>query len=167
MTERKLRDVPEVAILPPVLAGVVLVVGLALDWLFPVYLLAVLLGHTLRATLGIALIAAGAALLISAEFQFRRCGTPAPPWKPTLALATEGIYGWVRNPIYVGGIMTMAGLAVILAGDWLLVLLVPMAFALHHGVVLREERYLEAKFGDLYRAYRDRVPRYGWPGSSA
>ena len=63
--------------------------------------------------------------------------------------------------------MTMAGLAVILAGDWLLVLLVPMAFALHHGGVLREERYLEAKFGDLYRLYRDRVPRYGWPGSSA
>ena len=151
------------SLLPPVLVAVVLAAGLLLDWLFPVYVLAVLLTHSLRLTLGLALVAAGAALLLAAEVQFLRLGTPAPPWKPTRALATEGIYRWVRNPIYVGGIMAMAGLAVVLAGDWLMVLLVPMAFVLHRGVVLREERYLEAKFGDAYRAYRDRVPRYGWP----
>jgi protein-S-isoprenylcysteine O-methyltransferase Ste14 len=35
---------------------------------------------------------------------------------------------------------------------------------LHFGVVKREERYLEAKFGDAYRRYKETVPRYGWPG---
>ena len=34
---------------------------------------------------------------------------------------------------------------------------------MHFGVVKREERYLEAKFGDAYRSYRAQVPRYGWP----
>ena len=34
---------------------------------------------------------------------------------------------------------------------------------IHFGVVKREERYLEAKFGDAYRQYKARVPRYGIP----
>jgi protein-S-isoprenylcysteine O-methyltransferase Ste14 len=34
---------------------------------------------------------------------------------------------------------------------------------IHFGVVKREERYLEAKFGDAYRAYKASVPRYGIP----
>ncbi|MGB8896882.1 MAG: hypothetical protein WCD13_21625 [Pseudolabrys sp.] len=41
---------------------------------------------------------------------------------------------------------------------------VVFVMVLHFGVVKREERYLEQKFGDAYRQYRDRVPRYGWPG---
>jgi protein-S-isoprenylcysteine O-methyltransferase Ste14 len=31
---------------------------------------------------------------------------------------------------------------------------------LHFAVVTREERYLERKFGDAYRRYKERVPRY-------
>jgi protein-S-isoprenylcysteine O-methyltransferase Ste14 len=43
---------------------------------------------------------------------------------------------------------------------WFLILLVPMGLVLHYGVVRREERYLDAKFGEPYRAYRSRVRRY-------
>jgi len=38
--------------------------------------------------------------------------------------------------------------------------LLPLAAVMHYGVVLREERYLERKFGDAYRDYRVRVRRY-------
>jgi protein-S-isoprenylcysteine O-methyltransferase Ste14 len=59
--------------------------------------------------------------------------------------------------------LIVAGLGIALASDWMLVMLVPAVLLLHFGVVKREERYLEAKFGDAYRAYKERVPRYGIP----
>jgi protein-S-isoprenylcysteine O-methyltransferase Ste14 len=37
-----------------------------------------------------------------------------------------------------------------------------MLLVLHFGVVLREERYLDRKFGEAYRSYKATVPRYGW-----
>ena len=65
--------------------------------------------------------------------------------------------------MYVGFGFITAGLAVTFASDWTLMLMIPAAIAMHRGVVMREERYLEAKFGDTYRQYKTRVPRYGWP----
>jgi protein-S-isoprenylcysteine O-methyltransferase Ste14 len=65
--------------------------------------------------------------------------------------------------MYVGLACLVAGIGVALASDWTLVMLVVAALLIHFGVVKREERYLEAKFGDAYRSYRDAVPRYGLP----
>ena len=73
---------------------------------------------------------------------------------------TTGIFGLMRNPMYTSMIMFVAGLAIALVSDWTLVLVVPAALILHFGVVKREERYLARKFGESYRAYMHRVPRY-------
>jgi protein-S-isoprenylcysteine O-methyltransferase Ste14 len=42
----------------------------------------------------------------------------------------------------------------------MLILIFPACVILHFAVVVREERYLEQKFGDAYRHYKARVPRY-------
>jgi protein-S-isoprenylcysteine O-methyltransferase Ste14 len=49
-----------------------------------------------------------------------------------------------------------------LGSDWIVLLMVPALLLLHYGVVKREELYLEQKFGQTYRRYKDAVPRYGW-----
>jgi protein-S-isoprenylcysteine O-methyltransferase Ste14 len=94
---------------------------------------------------------------------FDAAGTNVEPWKPATALATSGVYARSRNPMYVGTWVMAVGLALGFASDWGMLLLIPAHAVLHYGVVLREERYLTAKFGEPYRDYLARVPRYGWP----
>ena len=161
MTEA--RDSVGVIAPPPLIALAAVVLGLALDWLLPAYLLTVLLSWPERIVIGIVLIGAGAGLAIPAMRGFRSAGTHVEPWKPSLALVTGGIFGWLRNPMYVGVTLLLTGLSILLASDWMLVMTIIFVPVIHFGVVKREERYLEAKFGDAYRAYKERVPRYGIP----
>ncbi|HWK96038.1 MAG TPA: isoprenylcysteine carboxylmethyltransferase family protein [Pseudolabrys sp.] len=149
---------------PPLMALAVLVAGLLLDWLLPAYVLSVLLAFGTRILLGLELIGGGAALIVIAMKAFRAAGTNVEPWKPSTALVAGGVFAYVRNPIYVGMILILAGLAFGLASDWTLVLtIVAFVPAIHFGVVLREERYLAAKFGEPYVRYLRTVPRYGLP----
>ena len=158
------RDNPGVIAPPPLLALAVVILGLFLDWLLPAYVLKVLLSLFGRVLIGVTLIGAGLALIIPANVAFRSAGTRPEPWKPSIKLVTAGIFAWLRNPMYVGGTILLVGLAILLASDWMLVMTVVFAVVLHFGVVRREEHYLDAKFGDAYRHYRETVPRYGWPG---
>jgi protein-S-isoprenylcysteine O-methyltransferase Ste14 len=158
------RDIPGVIAPPPLIALAALLLGLALDWLLPSVILRGVFGFSTRLIIGASLIAAGAAMAIFARHSFVQAGTNVHPWKPSLTLVTGGIFAWMRNPMYVGLILLVAGLAIALASDWTVVLLVPAALILHFGVVTREEHYLEAKFGESYRVYMSKVPRYGLPG---
>lgn len=79
------------------------------------------------------------------------------------AIVTSGIFASTRNPLYQCQGLLLLALAIGFASDWAVLSVVPWAMAIHTGVVLREERYLEQKFGEDYRHYKASVPRYGWP----
>jgi protein-S-isoprenylcysteine O-methyltransferase Ste14 len=157
------RDTAGVIAPPPLIAAIALALGLLLDWLLPAYVLRVLLSFSERMIIGGLVMAVGLALALPALFAFRRARTHVEPWKPSSALVTGSIFRRLRNPMYVGMTLGLAGLAILLASDWMLVMTIVFALVIHFGVVRREERYLEAKFGEHYRAYKARVPRYGWP----
>ncbi len=161
MTET--RDTAGVIAPPPLIALATVLVGVALDWLLPAYVLGLLLSLAERIAIGVILMAAGASLAIPAMRGFRSAGTHVEPWKPSTTLVTDGIFAWLRNPMYVGLGLVVAAIGIGLASDWTLVMLLPAAIVLHVGVVKREERYLAAKFGEPYRRYMATVPRYGWP----
>ncbi len=163
MTTTENRDTAGVIAPPPLIALAVVVFGLLLDRLLPAFVLTLLLPLTARIVLGIVMIAGGLTLAVLARSTFVSAGTNVEPWKPSLLLVTDGIFARLRNPMYVGGTLFLAGLSISLASDWMLVLTIAAALVLHFGVVRREERYLEAKFGETYRHYRATVPRYGWP----
>jgi protein-S-isoprenylcysteine O-methyltransferase Ste14 len=91
---------------------------------------------------------------------FRRAGTSPDPHEPTTALALDGPYRLTRNPMYLGMALVQGGLA--LAGNalWPLLALVPVIWVIRTQVIDKEERYLEAKFGGEYRAFKERVRRW-------
>lgn len=90
----------------------------------------------------------------------RRAGTNVLPGKPTLSIVTGGPFRFSRNPLYIAGSVLYLGLTLISNSAWPLVLSVPMLVVLDWGIVRREERYLEAKFGGDYLAYKTRVRRW-------
>jgi len=156
------RDTP--GVIPPpliVLGGILL--GLALDRVSPIGVAGAVFGRSARAVIGGALVVAAAWPMARALWRFRLAGTPTEPWKPATALATGGIYARTRNPMYQAFALFVLGFAFAFASDWMFLLLPFGALIIHFGVVRREERYLAAKFGDSYRDYCARVPRYGWP----
>jgi protein-S-isoprenylcysteine O-methyltransferase Ste14 len=57
-------------------------------------------------------------------------------------------------------VLLVIGIGVILNSLWSLLLAIPTGSALCLTAIRPEERYLEAKFGDAYRGYRERVPRW-------
>ncbi|MFU0505689.1 methyltransferase family protein [Pseudaminobacter sp. NGMCC 1.201702] len=106
------------------------------------------------------LFVAGLLFLAGAIGRFRRAGTRAEPWQPTTAIVTNGIYRYTRNPMYVGMALAYAAVAVFADRPAALLLLPLAVLAIHHGVILREERYLAAKFGAEYLDYKSRVRRW-------
>jgi protein-S-isoprenylcysteine O-methyltransferase Ste14 len=109
---------------------------------------------------GIAVLALGLALGAWAITILRRAGTRVETTKPTTTIVTTGPYRLTRNPIYVGMVVILIGLAIALNTAWLLVALVPFYLIIRYGVIAREEAYLERKFGDMYLSYKSRVRRW-------
>jgi protein-S-isoprenylcysteine O-methyltransferase Ste14 len=109
---------------------------------------------------GLVLVLAGVALIIAGRRAMLAAQTNINPFKPTTSIVSSGPFGFTRNPLYVSMILIYLGLTLVANTWWSLPLLVPVLLLIHFGVVLREERYLERKFGDSYREYRARVGRY-------
>jgi protein-S-isoprenylcysteine O-methyltransferase Ste14 len=89
-----------------------------------------------------------------------RAGTNVPTNRPTTAMVESGPYRFTRNPIYMGMFVGQIGLGIAFDNLWLLLTLVLFALVIRYGVVAREEAYLDRKFGDAYRRYRQRVRRW-------
>jgi protein-S-isoprenylcysteine O-methyltransferase Ste14 len=109
---------------------------------------------------GSALMIAGSWLLGSFARAFLSAETPIDPYTPSTALVTGGPFRLTRNPAYLGMALTYAGIAIVTKAPWALVPL-PIAIAtVYRGVIAREERYLERKFGAPYTDYKRRVRRW-------
>jgi protein-S-isoprenylcysteine O-methyltransferase Ste14 len=149
-------DSPGVIVLPPLLTLGTFLFGVALHLLWPLRLGAPV---SLRIC-GAFLLAGSIVLMVWGRRTMMRAGTNVNPYKPSLSIVTNGPFQFTRNPLYLSNIVAYLGLTFILNTIWPLILLVPMVLVFNRGIIQREERYLEAKFGDAYLAYKARVRRW-------
>ena len=109
---------------------------------------------------GAALIIVGAVLVVLARREFTRHGQPTDPGHPTSKVVTTGVFSVSRNPLYLGGVCILVGIALVLNLPWELVVLLPALVACHSVLIAPEERYLAATFGEEYRSYAAAVHRW-------
>src|SRR5262245_47939391 len=153
------NDHADVAVMPPLLFLGALMGGALLSYLVPI-------GPGLGSANGLALavglifVTLGFALVALSARNFHRASTSVVPSEPSTALVTTGPYRFTRNPIYIGFVLAYFGFAIVLTSMWVLLLLIPVMAVMQRGVVVREEAYLAGKFGDAYRKYQARVPRW-------
>jgi protein-S-isoprenylcysteine O-methyltransferase Ste14 len=141
---------------PPLIYLVPLVLGLLLSWRFPTPSLP----RTMARGLGWPLVGGGVLLLGWFEWAMRRAGTPTNPYKPVSGIVTEGPFRYTRNPAYLSMTMIYVGVATLANALWAVLLLPVALLVIRRGVIEREERYLEHKFGEEYLRYKARVRRW-------
>ena len=141
---------------PPLIYLGPLVFGLLLNRRFPITFLPCRVARSL----GWTLLSGGVLLIGWFEWAMRRAGTSANPYKPVSHMVTEGPFRYTRNPAYLSMTMIYTGIVGLANALWAIVLLPIALLVIQRGVIEREERYLERKFGEEYLRYKARVRRW-------
>ena len=151
-----LADNAGVIVRPPLLYGVAFVVVLALGWFWPMPIV----GRVVAVGVGLVLVVFGVGIAMWGRRTMQAAGTNVDPYRPATVLVKTGPFRFSRNPLYMSLTLLFLGLSLVVNTWWGIVLLFPVLIIMHWGVILREERYLDQKFGASYQEYRSKVRRY-------
>jgi protein-S-isoprenylcysteine O-methyltransferase Ste14 len=123
--------------------------GLAHDWPW-------------RVAAGLSLVVMGGMVALAGVVEFRRRRTTVNPMTPgaASAIVSSGVYRWSRNPMYLGFLCALAGMAVYLSNAASVVMIVLYVAYMNRYQIEPEERALLAMFGPEYAAYMASVRRW-------
>jgi protein-S-isoprenylcysteine O-methyltransferase Ste14 len=141
---------------PPMIYLGSLVFGLLLNRRFPV----TFLPRKIARNFGWPLLGGGVLLMGWFEWAMRRAGTPTNPYKPVSHVVTQGPFRYTRNPGYLAMATIYMGITSLANALWAVLLLPVALIVVQRGVIEREERYLERKFGEEYLRYKAQVRRW-------
>lgn len=143
-------------VLPPIYFFIALVVIFGLHYLLPI----ALLRGAVWLYLGVALISSSVLFIVVSARLFDKRGTTIKPFEESTALVMTGPFKYSRNPMYLGMVGVLMGLAVVLGTATPVVVIPVFVWLITRRFVLAEEAALEARFGDEYTEYRNRVGRW-------
>jgi protein-S-isoprenylcysteine O-methyltransferase Ste14 len=154
-----LNDNPRVIAFPPLIWAVTVFISLVVHF-FVVRLPMSILPRAISLGIAIVLFIIAPLLAIPAIWRMKAAGTNVHPSEPTTTIVRGGPYRFTRNPMYLALTLLQIGVAFVLNDAITFLFAAALALTLHFGVILREERYLEAKFGEEYLALKRSVRRW-------
>ncbi len=110
--------------------------------------------------LGIVPIVIGVLIALLASRQFAQVGTNIIPLTKSSALVTNGLFARTRNPMYLGMVLTLAGVAWLLNSALPWPVLVVFIAILKLRFIRHEEALMAQTFGDQYLEYQKQVRRW-------
>ena len=142
-----------------VVFGVPFLIGIAIQFIVPFSFPPGSLRQVLI-PVGIALILIGLGFIVLARREFAYFSQPTDPGHPTSKVVKTGVFAISRNPLYLGGVLVFLGMALALNMLWAFVMLLLSIILCHYVLIIPEEQYLAAKFGDEYKEYTASVHRW-------
>jgi protein-S-isoprenylcysteine O-methyltransferase Ste14 len=149
-------DNPGVIAPPPLIYAGALLAGLLANRRYHIPFLP----RRVARTLGWPLLACGLGVGFLGTREMRRAETNVDPYKPVTTLVTGGPFRFTRNPLYLSMTLIYGGISALANALPAVLLLLIVLRLMQRGVIEREERYLESKFGDEYIEYKGKVPRW-------
>jgi protein-S-isoprenylcysteine O-methyltransferase Ste14 len=142
-----------------VVFGIPFLFSLALQWAIPLSIPPGILRQALI-PVGAVLFFVGIGFVVLARREFARYGQSTEPGHPTSKIVMTGVFSISRNPLYLGIVSTLSGIALALNFLWILALLIPAILLCQYILIAPEERYLKNKFGKEYLVYASSVRRW-------
>ena len=118
------------------------------------------LPRIVRSILGGSLIVFASTFVIIAFRTMRRANTNVDPRQPATSLVIEGPFQITRNPLYLSMTIFYIGVTLLVNTLWTAILIPFILVLIRKGVIDREERYLERKFGEQYLRYKASIRRW-------
>jgi protein-S-isoprenylcysteine O-methyltransferase Ste14 len=141
-------------ILPPVWLAMSVVAMVLLDRYLPLH------RYDAPLWIGAPFFLVGLYMSATAAGAFVAAGTPVIPFETSKVLVTGGFYRFTRNPMYLGMVLAQLGFALWLRSVSPLLPIVAFTAIIRWNFIAGEEQFLEEIFGEPYRAFRRRVPRW-------
>jgi protein-S-isoprenylcysteine O-methyltransferase Ste14 len=143
---------------PPLIFAVLLAAGLLLNNFFPLNILPN--SDALLKMSGNVLIVIYVIINIPTITMMVRKKTGISTHKQTTALVMNGFFKYSRNPLYFSLLLLYIGIALYVNSLWSLFFFPVLVIMLDRLVIIREEKYLESKFGNEYLDYKKNVRRW-------
>lgn len=143
-------------IYPPVYLLLSIIIMTGLDRFLPF----VTYANSIATYIGGMLIVAGVLLVFLSAYKFKREGTAIKPFADSSTLVTTGLFGFSRNPIYLGMVLVLCGIGLLLGSLSPFIMPIIFFIFIHQRFILREEKHLTEQFGDVYRTYQKKVRRW-------
>ncbi len=143
-------------IMPPTWLLIAIIAMLILHFLLPIAKII----PTIWNFTGFVFLVSGITLNLIADRAFQRIGTTVKPYQESSNLVTSGVFKISRNPMYLGMVLILIGIAVLLRTLSPLLVVIPFASLIDQIYIRVEEQMLIKKFGTKWQAYKAKTRRW-------